>query len=146
MRRVITIAATLLICLGCLIGAAVIRQNARLLAVPVEATIASAWVERGKSNVGEPVYYARLVFDRIQNTGGIVHCDVPRVRIGQSATIDSKIEVFPHATSCREPYVKCKTCARPSDSLELSVLIIAIVSGLICAIQIRGTLREKAKA
>jgi hypothetical protein len=145
--RVMTIAATLFISLGCLIGAAVVHRNARQLATatPVEATIAKLWTERGKSKSGEPAYYAQLIFDRKDN-GGVVHCDVPRVLVGQSAPIGMTVEVFPHAASCQEPYVMCEGCAKPSDSLELAILIIAIVSGLICAIQIRKTVQKTTAA
>lgn len=96
--------ASLLIALGCLIGAALVHQNRRqpTTGTPIEATVAKVWTERGKSKSGEPVYYAQLIFDR-QDNGSIVHCGVSRVLIGQSASIGATVEVFPHAKLVGSP-------------------------------------------
>src|SRR5580692_3256881 len=106
-------------------GAGVVHEKVKRLATatPVIATVAKAWSEQGKSKGGRPVYYAQLIFDRKQNDGDIVHCDVPRVGLGQQpTTVGATIKVAPRATTCWEPDVICETCVAPSDYLTLGML------------------------
>jgi hypothetical protein len=133
---------TLFAALGFLMAAAVVHDKVRRLATetPVMATVAKAWSEPAK---GGPVYYAQMIFDRKQNDGGLVHCDVPRVSLGQQpATVGATIKVAPRATSCWEPDIICETCAAPSDTLALGMLVTAAVFGLICSFLVRSALRE----
>jgi hypothetical protein len=136
-------AITLAVSLGCLTGAAGVYAMARRLATetPVAATVAKVWSERTTKG-GQPLYQAQLIFDRIQNDGKIVHCDVPRVFLGiQPTTAGATIKVAPRVTSCLEPDVICETCVAPSGHLALGMLIIAVVSGLICFFLMRSTVR-----
>ena len=133
--RMMIIVITLFVSLGCLMGAAAVYGTARRLATetPVTATVARVWSERATSKGGGLVYHARLIFDRKQNDGEIIHCDVPRVDLGiQPTTVGAAIKVAPRATSCWEPDVICETCVAPSGILALGMLIIAAASGLIC--------------
>jgi hypothetical protein len=137
-----TITFTLFASLGFLAAAAVVHDKVRRLAAetPVMATVARAWSEPAK---GGPVYYARLIFDRKQHDGGMVHCDVPRVSFGQQSTrVGATIKVAPRVTTCWEPDVICETCTAPSDTVTFGMLAAAAVFGLICWFVVRSTLRE----
>jgi hypothetical protein len=143
--RIMVITMTFFVSLGCLMGAAGVYGTAKRLATetPVPATVTKVWSERGPQKGRELVYHAQLVFDRKQNDGEIVHCDVPRVDLGiQPATVGATIKVAPRATSCWEPDVICETCVAPSGYLALGMLIIAAVSGLICLFLTLSTVRE----
>ena len=136
------IAFTLFAALGWLMAAAVVHDKVRRLATetPVMATVAKAWSEPAK---GGPVYYAQLIFDRKKSDGDFVHCDVPRVSLGQQATkVGAAIKVAPRTTSCWEPDVICETCTAPSNTLALGLLVTAAVFGLICSFLVRSALRE----
>jgi hypothetical protein len=133
--RIMIMTITFCVSLGCLMGAAGVSAAARRLAseTPVMATVARVWSERATSKGGGLVYHARLIFDRKQNDGEIIHCDVPRVDLGiQPTTVGATIKVAPRATSCWEPDVICATCIAPTGYLALGMLTIAAVSGLIC--------------
>ena len=139
------ITMTLFASLGCLMGAVAVHVKVKRLATetPVIATIAKVWSERGQSKGRQLVYYAQLIFDRKQNDGEIVHCDVPRVNLGiQPATVGAAIKVAPRTTTCWEPDIICETCAALSDYFTLIWLVTAAVFGLICSFLIRSTLRE----
>jgi hypothetical protein len=138
-----TTVMTVFVSLACLMGALAVHGKVTRLATdtPVMATVAKAWSER-KGGGGGP-NYAQLIFDRKQNDGDIVHCDVPRVGLGQQpAAVGATIKVAPRATTCWEPDVICETCAAPSDYLALGLLVTAAVFGLICFFLIRSTLRQ----
>jgi hypothetical protein len=140
--RIMMMAIALVVSLGCLTGAAGVYGTARRLATetPVTATVAKVWSER--TSKGQPLYHAQLIFDRIQNDGKIVHCDVPRVFLGIQPTTDgATIKVAPRVTSCLEPDVICETCVAPSGHLALGMLIIAVASGSICFFLMRSTVR-----
>jgi hypothetical protein len=143
--RITVAVMTLPLSLGCLMAALVMHVDVKRLATetPVTATVAKVWSKQiGK---GGPTYFARLIFDRKQSDGDIIHCDVPDVLIGPPTTVGAMIKVAPRPTTCWEPDVICETCAAPSDALALGLLIVAAVSGLICFLQFRIILREKNK-
>jgi hypothetical protein len=147
--RIITIVMTVFVSLGCLIGALAVHGKVTRLATetPVMATVAEAWSERKPKGGGPGPNYAHLIFDRKQNDGDIVHCDVPRVGLGQqSTTAGATIKVAPRATTCWEPDVICETCAAPSDYLASGLLVAAAVFGLICSFLISSTLRKYSAA
>jgi hypothetical protein len=137
------IVMTLFISLGCLGVAPLVYQKARRLATatPVTATVVKVWSKR-TSKTGS-TYFARLIFDRKQNDGEIIHCDVPDVVIGPPTTVGAMIKVAPRPTTCWEPDIICETCAAPSNGLALGILIVAVASGLVCFLQIRAILRER---
>jgi hypothetical protein len=144
--RATTIGATLFVSLWCLLLAAVVHQKAQRLstAAPVTATVAKVWSKR--ISKGGPTYFARLIFDRKQSDGDIVHCDVPDVLIGQPATVGAAIKVVPRSTTCWEPDIFCETCAASNNDFALVMLMVAAVSGLICFVQFWIILREKKPA
>jgi hypothetical protein len=137
---------TLLISLGCLIAALVMHVEVKRLATetPVVATVAK--VRTKQIGKGGPTYFARLIFDRKQSNGDIIHCDVPNVLIGPPITVGAMIKVAPRPTTCFEPDVICETCAAPSDALVLDMLIVAAISGLISFLQLWIILRKKKPA
>lgn len=97
---------------------------------PVTATVASAWSESIK---GGRNYFAHLIFDRKQTDGEVVHCDVPKVRLGlQPANTGGTITIYPRATSCWEPDVLCESCASPYSNIPVrELLLVASTLGLI---------------
>jgi hypothetical protein len=127
---------TLVVSFLCLMIAAVVHQKAKLMAAatPVPATVLQVWSKR--LSRGEPTYFARLIFDRKQNDGEIVHCDVPDVLIGQPAAVGATLTVGPRAETCWEPYIFCENCAMPNDHLALALLIIAVILGFACLFMI----------
>lgn len=143
--RVMTITATFLVSLGCLLVALAVYANAKRLAseTPVTATVAKVRSERGQSKGRELVYYAQLIFDRKQNDGNVIHCDVPNVFLGiQRVTVGATIMVAPRTTTCVAPDVICETCVAPSGHLALGLLIVGAVSGLICFFLVRNAVSE----
>jgi hypothetical protein len=143
--RIALAVMTLLISLGCLITALVMYVEVKRLATetPVTATVAQV---RSKMYKGDLIYSVRLIFDRKQSDGNVVHCDVPDVEMGVRPTkLGEAIKVSPQNTSCFAPHIICDTCAAPSDALALDMLIVAAVSGLICFLLFWITLREKNK-
>jgi hypothetical protein len=144
--RIAVMVTTLAISLGCLIAAFVMHIEVERLATEEPVTATAAQV-RSKMYKGNLVYSARLVFDRKQSDGKLVHCDVPDVEMGMRPTTRGEaIKISPRNTSCLEPHVICETCSAPSDSLALGWMIVAVVSGLVCFLQVRIILREKNKA
>jgi hypothetical protein len=143
--RIALAVMTLLISLGCLMTALVMHIDVKRRAIdtPVTAAVVKVWIEQSKR--GGPTYFARLIFDRKQGDGEIIHCDVPHVLIRQPVKVGTMIKVAPRATTCFEPDVICETCASPSDALALDILITGGVSGLICILLFWITLREKNK-
>jgi hypothetical protein len=136
---------TLLVSLGCLIAALVMHVEVKRLAkeTPVTATVAQV---RSKMYKGNLIYSVRLIFDRKQSDGNVVHCDVPDVEMGMRPTkLGEAIKVSPQNTSCFAPHIICDTCAAPSDVLALDMLMVAVVSGLICFLLFWITSREKNK-
>jgi len=94
---------------------------------------------------GNLTYSVRLIFDRKQSDGNVVHCDVP-VDLGMRPTrLGEAIKVSPQNTSCFAPHIICDTCAAPSDALALDMLTVAVASGLICFLLFSITSREKNK-
>ena len=143
--RIALAVMTLLISLGCLLAALVMHVEVKRLATqtPVTATVAQV---RSKMYKGNLIYSVRLIFDRKQPDGNVVHCDVPDIEAGVRPTkLDEAIKVSPQNTSCFAPHIICDTCAAPSDALALDMLIVAVASGLICFLLFRMTLREKNK-
>ncbi len=136
-----TIAVTLFLCVACLLIAATVHQKATRLSVttPVTATVVQAWVERSGRG---PHYFAHLIFDRKQDDGASVHCDVPRVATGQPATAGATLTVAPRATTCFEPDVICDTCTPPNEYFAFAMVIAAAVFGLIGLVAIRSAMRE----
>jgi hypothetical protein len=142
--RIMVIAMTLCVSLACLTGAAVVFVTAKRLATetPVMATVAKVWSQRGAKG-RDLVYHAQLIFDRKQNDGEVVHCDVPRVNLGiKPATVGATIKVAPRATSCWDPDIICETCVAPTGYHALGFLLVAAVSGLICFFLTRSAVRE----
>lgn len=135
---------TLLVSLGCLIIALVVHTNVKRRATetPVTATVGNVWSEPGR---GGPTYFARLIFDRKQSDGEIIHCDVPHVEIGPPIKAGTTIKVAPRSATCWEPDIICETCSQSSDALAMDMLIVAAISGLICTFLFWLTLREKNK-
>jgi hypothetical protein len=119
-----------LVSFGCLIAAIIIHFEVKRMATqtPVTATVAQVQTKMYKGNL---VYSVRLIFDRKQTDGSVVHCDLPNVEMGPTKIGDA-IKVSPQNTSCFAPDIICDTCAAPSDALALDLLIVAAISGLIC--------------
>ncbi len=143
--RIALAVMTLLVSLGCLIAALVTHVEVKRLATetPVTATVAQV---RSKMYKGNLIYSVRLIFDRKQGDGNVVHCDVPDVEMGMRSTkLGEAIKVSPQNTSCFAPHIICDTCAAPSDVLALDMLMVAVVSGLICFLLFWITSREKDK-
>ena len=130
--RIALAVIALLVSLGCLITAFVMHIDVKRRATetPVIATIAKV---RSQINKGDYIYFAQLSFDRKQGDGSMVHCDVPDVPFGmRRMTAGATIKVAPRAATCWDPDIICETCAAPSDSVALDMLMIAAISGLIC--------------
>jgi hypothetical protein len=143
--RIALAVMTLLVSFGCLIATLIMHFEAKRLATqtPVTATVAQV---RSKMSKGELIYSVRLIFDRKQSDGSVVHCDVPDVGMGVRPTkLGEAIKVSPQNTSCFAPHIICDTCAAPSDALALELLIVAAVSGLICFLLFWIPSREKNK-
>jgi hypothetical protein len=143
--RIALAVMTLLVSLGCLIAALIMHVEVKRLATetPVTATVAQV---RSKMYKGNLIYSVRLIFDRKQSDGNFVHCDVPDVEMGMRPTkLGEAIKVSPQNTSCFAPHIICDTCAAPSDTLALDMLIVAAVSSLICSLLFWITLHEKKK-
>ena len=141
--RIGAIAITAFISLACAVIALTVQSAANRLAAetPVVAKVAKVWSQASKSGLE---YRAQLIFDRKQSDGQIVHCDVPRVDLGMTRPIvGGTIKIAPRAESCWEPDVMCETCTVPSGRIALSFLTIAIVSGWLCFVVTRRTLRER---
>lgn len=139
------IAATLVASLGCLIAAIGVYAKVSRLAseTPVPAKVVNVRSERGHSKGRELVYYAQLIFDRKQDDGKTIHCDVPNVFLGiQPAAVGAIITVAPRPTSCVEPDVICETCVTPSNRLALAFLIVGLIFGLICFVLTRNIVRS----
>jgi hypothetical protein len=142
--RIALAVMTLVVSLGCLIAALVMHVAVKRLATetPVTATVAQV---RTKMDKGNLMYSVRLIFDRKQSDGNVVHCDVP-VDLGMRPTrLGEAIKISPQNTSCFAPHIICDTCAAPSDAFALDMLMVAVVSGLICFLLFWITSREKNK-
>jgi hypothetical protein len=136
---------TLLVSLGCLIAALVMHVEVKRLATqtPVTATVAQV---RSKMYKGDLIYSVRLIFDRKQSDGNVVHFDVPNIEMGMRLTkLGEAIKISPQNTSCFAPHIICDTCAAPSDAFALDMLMVAVISGIICFLLFSMSLREKNK-
>jgi hypothetical protein len=135
---------TLGICFGSLMVAVGAQQMDRRLAAdpPVTATVRKAWIEHFKG----PVQFARLVYDRKQPDGEVVHCDVPRVRVGYrdlGLKAGDTITIAPRPNTCWEPDIICETCAPPPPHLVSVLFVISAVSGLLFGLLVWGALRAQ---
>jgi hypothetical protein len=143
--RIALAVMTLLVSLGCLIAALVMHVEVKRLATqtPVTATVAQV---RSKMYKGDLIYSIRLIFDRKQSDGNVVHCDVPNIEMGMRLTkLGEAIKISPQNTSCFAPHIICDTCAAPSDAFALDMLMVAVISGIICFLLFSMSLREKNK-
>jgi hypothetical protein len=132
-----------LVSFGCLLAALIMHFEVKRLATqtPVTATVAQV---QNRMYKGVLVYSARLIFDRTQGNGSVVHCDLPDVELGvRSAKLGETIKISPQNTSCFAPDIICDTCAAPSDAVALDLLIIAVACGLICFLLFWITSRER---
>ncbi len=129
--RLFAIELTIFVSLAFLVVTLATWGKAHRLATntPVMATVAKIWSERTRSK-NVVVYYAQLIFDRKQENGDTIHCDVPRVLLGQlRVAAGEAIKIAPRATSCWEPDIICETCGAPTVQLALSMLVISALSG-----------------
>jgi len=113
------------------------------LETPANATIANVWTE-GHLNKSQAYtqYYARLVFDRKQSDGTIVHCDVPRVKLGANAPVSTTLKIFPRPTSCWDPDF-LDVSDLPGDRYIPISLVISLASAVLSFLLFRSVVREK---
>jgi hypothetical protein len=124
---------SLIVSLTMLMVAVSVYEKAKRVATekPVPAKVTKVWTEHGRS--GRRFYYAHLIFDRKQNDGTVVHCDVPTVSLGpQPATVGGSLTIYPSNTGCWDPDVICESCDTPYPYPSLrGALAIASISGLV---------------
>jgi hypothetical protein len=132
-NQFIGILFSLIVSLTMLMVAVSVYKKAKRVAseTPVPAKVTKVWTEHGRS--GRRFYYAHLIFDRKQNDGTLVHCDVPTVSLGpQPATVGGSLTIYPSNTGCWDPDVICESCDTPYPYPSLrGALVIASISGLV---------------
>jgi len=138
-RRLATICLCLLISIVSLIAAVASHERGlRLASDPrVTATVKNVLIGRN----GKPGEYAHLIYDRNDQTGRLVHCDVPRVRIGNIArrlTTGDLVTIAPRANSCSEPDIICEICASSEESVAVLSLASAVSGVLFVVLIWRG--------
>jgi hypothetical protein len=138
-RRLLTICLSLLISIASLVAAVAAHERGlRLASNPtVIATVKNILIGRGGTS-GE---YAHLIYDRKDQNGQLIHCDLPRVRIGNFArklTNGDPVTIAPRANSCWEPDIICEICASSKESVEVLSAVSAASGVLFAALIWRG--------
>jgi hypothetical protein len=135
-RRVATICLCLLISLSSLIAAVAAHERGLRLASDSTVIATVKNVLMGRS--GTPGEYAHLTYDRRDQDGQFVHCDVPRVHIGNIArriAPGDLVTIAPRADSCWDPDIICDICAPTKESVQVLSLV-SVVSGVLFVVLI----------
>ena len=143
--RLIAIIATLFVSLVGLMNAGAMHAKIKRLATvtPTTATVIRAWREVHKNTFD----YAHITFDRKENDGHVVHCDLPKAdvtRFGRTFAAGDTMLVAPRPMTCWEPDAICENC-QPDEHDVFAVLKMAAIAGLLCCYLIWSALRGRAK-